>query len=116
MTQQLTILGSTGSIGVNTLDVVARHPDKYQIFALTGARQVDLMLQQCLAFKPLFAVIFEPHIVWVFFFDVAINNFCWPFCQRKFGCYRRGSTTGKPANCSHADFSAALITATLKWG
>ena len=59
MTQQLTILGSTGSIGVNTLDVVARHPDKYQIFALTGARQVDLMLQQCLAFKPLFAVMVQ---------------------------------------------------------
>ena len=46
MTQQLTILGSTGSIGVNTLDVVARHPDQFQIFALTGARQVDLMFQQ----------------------------------------------------------------------
>ena len=59
MTQQLTILGSTGSIGVNTLDVVARHPEKYQIFALTGARQVDLMLQQCLAFKPLFAVMVQ---------------------------------------------------------
>jgi 1-deoxy-D-xylulose-5-phosphate reductoisomerase len=59
MTQQLTILGSTGSIGVNTLDVVARHPDQFQIFALTGARQVDLMFQQCVAFKPLFAVMVQ---------------------------------------------------------
>ena len=59
MTQQLTILGSTGSIGVNTLDVVARHPDKFQIFALTGARQVELMFSQCLAFKPQFAVMVE---------------------------------------------------------
>ena len=38
--------GSTGSIGVNTLDVIARHQDKFSIFALTGATQVDLMLQQ----------------------------------------------------------------------
>ena len=59
MTQQLTILGSTGSIGVNTLDVVARHPEKFQIFALTGARQVELMFSQCLAFKPQFAVMVE---------------------------------------------------------
>jgi 1-deoxy-D-xylulose-5-phosphate reductoisomerase len=46
MTQRLTILGSTGSIGVNTLDVVARHPEKFQVFALTGARQVELMFSQ----------------------------------------------------------------------
>jgi 1-deoxy-D-xylulose-5-phosphate reductoisomerase len=59
MTQQLTILGSTGSIGVNTLDVVARHPEKFQVFALTGARQVELMFSQCLAFKPQFAVMVE---------------------------------------------------------
>jgi 1-deoxy-D-xylulose-5-phosphate reductoisomerase len=55
----LTVLGSTGSIGVNTLDVVSRHPDKFQIFALTGAKQVDLMLAQCAQFKPLFAVMVE---------------------------------------------------------
>jgi 1-deoxy-D-xylulose-5-phosphate reductoisomerase len=59
MTQQLTILGSTGSIGVNTLDVVARHPEKFQSFALTVARQVELMFSQCLAFKPQFAVMVE---------------------------------------------------------
>ena len=50
--QRITILGSTGSIGVNTLDVIARHPERFEVFALTGAKQVDLMLQQCLQFKP----------------------------------------------------------------
>ena len=50
--QRLTILGSTGSIGVNTLDVIARHPNRFEVFALTGATQVDLMLQQCVQFKP----------------------------------------------------------------
>ena len=59
MTQMLTVLGSTGSIGVNTLDVVSRHPDKFQIFALTGAKQVDVMLAQCAQFKPLFAVMVD---------------------------------------------------------
>lgn len=59
MTQMLTVLGSTGSIGVNTLDVVSLHPDKFQIFALTGAKQVDLMLAQCAKFKPLFAVMVD---------------------------------------------------------
>ena len=54
--QTLTVLGSTGSIGVNTLDVVARHPDQFQVFALTGAKQVDLMLSQCAKFRPQFAV------------------------------------------------------------
>ena len=54
--QTLTVLGSTGSIGVNTLDVVARHPEQFQIFALTGAKQVELMLSQCAQFRPVFAV------------------------------------------------------------
>jgi 1-deoxy-D-xylulose-5-phosphate reductoisomerase len=56
MIQRLTILGSTGSIGTNTLDVVARHPDRFEVFALSGATQVDLMLRQCAQFKPRFAV------------------------------------------------------------
>ena len=50
--QRITILGSTGSIGVNTLDVISRHPDRFEVFALTGATQVDLMLQQSVQFKP----------------------------------------------------------------
>jgi 1-deoxy-D-xylulose-5-phosphate reductoisomerase len=52
LTQRITILGSTGSIGVNTLDVISRHPNRFEVFALTGATQVDLMLQQCVQFKP----------------------------------------------------------------
>ncbi len=54
--QRITVLGSTGSIGTNTLDVIARHPERFQVFALTGATQVDLMLRQCAQFKPRFAV------------------------------------------------------------
>ena len=56
MKQKITVLGSTGSIGKNTLDVVARHPDRYEVFALSAATQVDLMLEQCAQFKPRFAV------------------------------------------------------------
>jgi len=56
MKQRLTILGSTGSIGTNTLDVVARHADKFEVVALTGAQQVDLMWAQCLQFKPRYVV------------------------------------------------------------
>ena len=56
MKQKITVLGSTGSIGKNTLDVVARHPDRYEVFALSAATQVDLMLEQCAQFKPHFAV------------------------------------------------------------
>jgi 1-deoxy-D-xylulose-5-phosphate reductoisomerase len=54
--QTITVLGSTGSIGTNTLDVVARHPDRYRVFALTAATQVELLLAQCKAFAPRFAV------------------------------------------------------------
>ena len=62
MQQKLTILGSTGSVGVSTLDVVSRHPDRFEVFALTAATQVDLMLQQCAQFKPRFAVMASaPH-------------------------------------------------------
>lgn len=62
MKQRLTVLGSTGSIGVNTLDVVARHPDRFEVFALSAARQVDLMLAQCQRFEPEFAVMASaPH-------------------------------------------------------
>jgi 1-deoxy-D-xylulose-5-phosphate reductoisomerase len=57
--QRITVLGSTGSIGTNTLDVIARHPGRFDVFALTGARQVDLMLSQCATFKPHFAVMVD---------------------------------------------------------
>lgn len=56
MKQNITILGSTGSIGTNTLDVLSRHLDRFQVFALTAATQVDLILSQCAQFKPQFAV------------------------------------------------------------
>ena len=60
--QRITILGSTGSVGVSTLDVMARHPHRFEVFALSAATQVDLMLQQCVQFKPSFAVMAsEPH-------------------------------------------------------
>ncbi len=59
--QTLAILGATGTIGVNTLDVVARHPERFEIFALTGATQIDKLYQQCLQFKPRYAVMTEQH-------------------------------------------------------
>ena len=48
----LTILGSTGSIGVSTLDVVGRYPDQYRVHALVAGRNVDLLAQQILRFRP----------------------------------------------------------------
>ncbi len=57
--QSLTILGSTGSIGTSTLDVVGRHPDKYRIFALTANKQVDLLYKQCIQFNPAYAVLLD---------------------------------------------------------
>jgi 1-deoxy-D-xylulose-5-phosphate reductoisomerase len=56
MKQRLAILGSTGSVGTSTLDVASRHPDRFEIFALSAATQVDLMLAQCRQYKPRFAV------------------------------------------------------------
>ena len=57
--QHLTVLGSTGSIGTSTLDVVARHPDKFRIVALTANSQVDLLFRQCQQFKPGYAVMLD---------------------------------------------------------
>jgi 1-deoxy-D-xylulose-5-phosphate reductoisomerase len=58
-TRQITILGSTGSIGVSTLDVIARHPDRFQAFALTAHNNVEKMLSQCQRFQPRFAVMLD---------------------------------------------------------
>lgn len=52
----LTVLGATGTIGVNTLDVVTRHPQRYKIVALTANHQVDRLYEQCVAHQPEFAV------------------------------------------------------------
>ena len=60
--QRLTVLGSTGSIGTSTLDVVARHPERFEVFALSAAMQVDLLLAQCAQFRPRYAVMASaPH-------------------------------------------------------
>ena len=60
--QRVVILGSTGSVGVSTLEVIAMHPQRFEVFALNAATQVELMLQQCVRFKPVFAVMAsEPH-------------------------------------------------------
>ncbi|MDD5328399.1 MAG: 1-deoxy-D-xylulose-5-phosphate reductoisomerase [Sulfuricella sp.] len=57
--QTITVLGSTGTIGMNTLDVVARHPGKFRIAALTANRQVERLYQQCLQFEPEYAVMLD---------------------------------------------------------
>lgn len=59
-TQNLTILGSTGSVGVSTLDVIARHSGRFRVVALTAHSQVDLLFEQCRRFQPDFAVMVEP--------------------------------------------------------
>ena len=60
--QRVAVLGSTGSIGTNTLDVLARHPDRFEVIALTAATQVDRMLAQCERFRPrVAAMASEPH-------------------------------------------------------
>jgi 1-deoxy-D-xylulose-5-phosphate reductoisomerase len=56
MKQQVAVLGSTGSVGANTLDVLARHADRFDVVALSASTQVDLMLRQIAAFRPRFAV------------------------------------------------------------
>ena len=60
--QTVSILGSTGSIGVNTLDVIARQADRYRVFALSAHSRVDTMTAQCMQYKPRYAVmVSEPH-------------------------------------------------------
>jgi 1-deoxy-D-xylulose-5-phosphate reductoisomerase len=55
--QKITVLGATGSIGVNTLDVVSRHPERFEVFALTAQHRADVLEQQCLRFKPRYAAL-----------------------------------------------------------
>ncbi|AUN94785.1 1-deoxy-D-xylulose-5-phosphate reductoisomerase [Pseudazoarcus pumilus] len=55
--RNLVILGATGSIGVSTLDVVARHPERFAVFALSAHRQIGRLFEQCLQFAPQFAVV-----------------------------------------------------------
>jgi len=55
--QRLLVLGATGSIGANTLDVVARHPERFDVFALTAHSQVELLAAQCIRWRPRYAVL-----------------------------------------------------------
>ena len=57
MKERVTVLGATGSIGVSTLDIIARHHDRFEVYALTGFNQVELLAKQCLAFQPNYAVV-----------------------------------------------------------
>ena len=54
---KVTILGSTGSIGVNTLDVISQHPDRFSVFALSAKTSIDALESQCLKFSPEYAVV-----------------------------------------------------------
>ncbi|MDP2783717.1 MAG: 1-deoxy-D-xylulose-5-phosphate reductoisomerase [Sulfurimicrobium sp.] len=57
--QNITVLGSTGSIGVSTLDVIARHPERFRVVALTANSQIDKLFQQCQQFEPEYAVLLD---------------------------------------------------------
>lgn len=57
--QSITVLGATGSIGKSTLDVLARHPERYRVYALTAYQQDELLFEQCVRFKPSFAVMLD---------------------------------------------------------
>ncbi len=57
--QNITILGSTGTIGEQTLDVIKRHAERYQVFALTANTNTRVLLQQCLDFQPQYAVMLD---------------------------------------------------------
>ncbi|TDY00119.1 1-deoxy-D-xylulose-5-phosphate reductoisomerase [Thiohalophilus thiocyanatoxydans] len=58
--KQVTLLGATGSIGLSTLDVIARHPEQFSVFALTANTQVDRLFQQCCDYQPEYAVMADP--------------------------------------------------------
>ncbi|MGH8616621.1 MAG: 1-deoxy-D-xylulose-5-phosphate reductoisomerase, partial [Burkholderiales bacterium] len=58
--RKLVVLGATGSVGVSTLDVAARHPDRFEILALTAHRRIDLLFEQCRQFTPRYAVAADP--------------------------------------------------------
>jgi 1-deoxy-D-xylulose-5-phosphate reductoisomerase len=57
--QQVTILGATGTIGVNTLDVISQHPHRFEVFALTANQNVDALFNQCQKFNPRYAVMLQ---------------------------------------------------------
>ena len=60
--RNITVLGSTGSIGVSTLDIIRRHPERYRAFALCAHRQIDKLFEQCCEFKPRYAVVADARL------------------------------------------------------
>ncbi len=58
--KRLAILGATGTIGVNTLDVVARHPDRFEVLALSAHRHTERLFDQCVLFRPRWAAVPDP--------------------------------------------------------
>lgn len=74
MIQSITVLGSTGSIGANTLDVIARHPDRYRIFALTANSRTEILLDQCKQFLPRYAVLADDALAAQFAIDLRNAN------------------------------------------
>jgi 1-deoxy-D-xylulose-5-phosphate reductoisomerase len=72
--QNITILGSTGTIGEQTLDVIARHPQRYKVFALTANTNTKVMLQQCLDFQPQYAVMLDAAAAKVLAEQLATHN------------------------------------------
>ena len=59
--RDVTILGATGTIGVNTLDVISRHPERFRVYALTANTRFELLLEQCRRFHPRYAVLLDDH-------------------------------------------------------
>ena len=57
--KKITLLGSTGSIGTQTLDVIRQNRDKFEVVAISANRSVDLLLEQIIEFKPKYAVLYE---------------------------------------------------------
>ncbi|MBT8113515.1 MAG: 1-deoxy-D-xylulose-5-phosphate reductoisomerase, partial [Gammaproteobacteria bacterium] len=55
--KKVSILGATGSVGVNTLDVIERHPELFSVIALTANENIDLLYEQCIKFRPQLAVV-----------------------------------------------------------
>jgi 1-deoxy-D-xylulose-5-phosphate reductoisomerase len=69
--QRLTVLGSTGSIGASTLDVVSRYPQRFSIVALTANSRIDTLLEQCKRFQPEYAVVMDAAAARVFEQDIV---------------------------------------------
>lgn len=72
--QNVCVLGATGSIGVSTLDVISRHPERYSVFALTADRRWQLLATQCLAFRPAYAVLNDPQLAKLLAAELAAQN------------------------------------------